>query len=102
MAILMLAERNKLSLDDPLVKFFPDLPSADRNIKIRHLLNHTSGIINYESLIPDTQTVQVLDKDSGRDLTAATMALIIFEEEKKTPKLGIAGLRKIIQTGQIG
>jgi polyhydroxyalkanoate synthesis regulator protein len=45
--------------------------------------------------------IQVLHKDTGADLTTATMALIIFEEEKRGAKLGIAGLRKIIQTGQI-
>jgi CubicO group peptidase (beta-lactamase class C family) len=63
MAVLILAEQKKLSLDDPLVKFFPDLPPSDRAIKIRHLLNHTSGIVDYESLMPDSQTVQILDKE---------------------------------------
>jgi CubicO group peptidase (beta-lactamase class C family) len=63
MAILILAEQKKLSLDDLLIKFFPDLPPSDRGIRIRHLLNHTSGIIDYESLMPDSQTVQVLDRD---------------------------------------
>ncbi|MGH2568154.1 MAG: serine hydrolase domain-containing protein [Bacteroidota bacterium] len=62
-AILILAERKKLSLDDPLAKFFPRLPSRVHGIKIRHLLNHTSGIVDYESLMPDTQSVQVLDRD---------------------------------------
>ena len=45
--------------------------------------------------------VQVLHKDTGRDLTAATMALILFEEERRGPRLEVAGLRKIIQTGRI-
>jgi CubicO group peptidase (beta-lactamase class C family) len=33
------------------------------NVTIRHLLNHTSGIVDYEDLIPESATVQVLDKD---------------------------------------
>ena len=43
MAILKLAEDGKLSLDDLVTKFFPNHPNA-KNITVRHLLNHTSGI----------------------------------------------------------
>ena len=43
--------------------------------------------------------VKVVDNTTRADLTTATLAQIIFEEEKKTPKLTVAGLRKIIQTG---
>ncbi|MBI4429124.1 MAG: beta-lactamase family protein [Ignavibacteriales bacterium] len=63
LAVLMLAEDKKLSLDDFIIKYFPSLPASDKEIRIRHLLNHTSGIIDYEPLIPDSQTMQVLDKD---------------------------------------
>jgi CubicO group peptidase (beta-lactamase class C family) len=45
-SVLQLAERGKLSLDDPLSKYLPDVPgaeSADR-ITIRQLLTHTSGL----------------------------------------------------------
>jgi D-alanyl-D-alanine carboxypeptidase len=41
---LKLAEENILSLDDPLSKWLPEYPHVDRNITIRQLLNHTSGI----------------------------------------------------------
>lgn len=63
MSILLLAERGKLSLDDKLTTFFSDFPSYGKEITVRHLLNHTSGLVDYESLIPDSQTVQVLDAD---------------------------------------
>jgi polyhydroxyalkanoate synthesis repressor PhaR len=43
--------------------------------------------------------VKVTDYVSGADLTAQTMAQIIFEEEKKSPRIGTDILRKIIQTG---
>ena len=59
----ILLEQKKLSLDDPIVKYFPELPPSYRPVKLRHLLDHTSGIVDYESLMPDSQTVQVLDKD---------------------------------------
>jgi CubicO group peptidase (beta-lactamase class C family) len=63
MSILMLSERGTLSLDEKLTDFFPDFPSYGKEITVRHLLNHTSGLVDYESLIPDSQTVQVLDAD---------------------------------------
>ncbi|HJU25851.1 MAG TPA: serine hydrolase domain-containing protein, partial [Rhodanobacteraceae bacterium] len=41
-AILLLQQQGKLSLDDPVAKFFPDLTEA-RRVTIRELLSHTSG-----------------------------------------------------------
>ena len=43
--------------------------------------------------------IQVLSKDTGADLTAATMALILFEEEKRSPRLPVEALRRIIRNG---
>jgi polyhydroxyalkanoate synthesis repressor PhaR len=43
--------------------------------------------------------VRVLSHDTQEDLTAATLAQIIFEEEKRAPKLPIEGLRRIIRNG---
>jgi CubicO group peptidase (beta-lactamase class C family) len=45
-AILLLAERGKLGLDDKLSRFLPDFPRSDE-ISIRQLLNHTTGLHNY-------------------------------------------------------
>ena len=45
-AILRLAEKEKLALDDPLARFFPDFPGAEK-ITLRHLLTHTSGLHSY-------------------------------------------------------
>lgn len=44
-AILMLIERGKIALDDPLAKFAPEFPNADK-ITIRQLLLHRSGVPN--------------------------------------------------------
>jgi D-alanyl-D-alanine carboxypeptidase len=43
-AILLLAEEGRLSLDDPLTRFFPDYPTGDRTVTVEQLLGHTSGI----------------------------------------------------------
>src|SRR5262249_54574774 len=45
-AILMLAEQGKLSLDDPVARFVPDLTRA-KEITIRQVLSHTSGYQDY-------------------------------------------------------
>ncbi|HEX3355506.1 MAG TPA: serine hydrolase domain-containing protein [Tepidisphaeraceae bacterium] len=43
-AVMMLVEEGKLHLDDPLSKYLDGTPQAWKNITIRNLLNHTSGI----------------------------------------------------------
>jgi len=48
-AILMLMEQGKLSLQDPLSKYIADYPKGDQ-ITIHHLLIHTSGIKSYTSI----------------------------------------------------
>ncbi len=45
-AILLLAQQDKLSLDDPLAKWFARLGEASR-VTLRQLLTHTSGIRDY-------------------------------------------------------
>ncbi len=63
MAILMLIDRGQLKLETTLKEIFPKFPDYGKNIKIKNLLQHTSGLIDYEDLISDTVTVQVKDKD---------------------------------------
>lgn len=63
MSVLMLSEKGKLSLDDKLHKFFPDFPAYGRDIRIRNLLTHTSGLMDYEDLIPENMKLQLHDKD---------------------------------------
>jgi CubicO group peptidase (beta-lactamase class C family) len=63
MSILILADRKKLSLDEPLTAFFPEFPSYGKQITVRHLLGHTSGLLDYEDLIPEGTTIPVLDRD---------------------------------------
>ena len=46
-AVMLLVEDGKLSLADNLTKFFPDAPDSWREITVRHLLNHTSGLREY-------------------------------------------------------
>jgi CubicO group peptidase (beta-lactamase class C family) len=49
MTIMTLFEEGKLNFDDPLNKYIPDLPYP--GITIRHLLNHTSGLPDYQEVM---------------------------------------------------
>jgi D-alanyl-D-alanine carboxypeptidase len=48
-AILRLADQGFLSIDDPLSRWEPWIPGSER-ILLRHLLNMTSGLVNYTDL----------------------------------------------------
>lgn len=50
-AVMILVQENKLSLDDKISKYFPDVPAAWKDITIWHLLTHTSGLGDYPSEI---------------------------------------------------
>ena len=43
-AVLLLARDGKLSLDDPVHKYLPELPSPAAAVTIRQMLNHTAGL----------------------------------------------------------
>ena len=64
MGILLLEKDQQLSLEDPIGKYLPELPArVGSRIRIRHLLTHSSGLQDYETLIPLGQSTQVLDAD---------------------------------------
>ncbi|MFL6843215.1 MAG: serine hydrolase domain-containing protein [Sphingomicrobium sp.] len=46
MALLLLEDESKLSLDDPVAKYLPGISGGDR-IKLRQLLSHTSGLQDF-------------------------------------------------------
>ena len=62
-SVLLLAEDGRLKLDDPIKRYFPTLPAAANAITIRHLLTHTSGLIDYEDVMDPADTRQVHDAD---------------------------------------
>ena len=49
-AILLLARDRKLSLDDPVRRYLPEVPEYGTPLTIRHMLNHTSGLRDWGSL----------------------------------------------------
>jgi CubicO group peptidase (beta-lactamase class C family) len=44
MAVVLLESDGKLSINDDIHKYLPELPDYGQKITIRNLLNHTSGV----------------------------------------------------------
>lgn len=61
--ILLLKQDGKLRLQDRVRKWLPELPASDDTITLYQLLTHTSGLIDYEDLIPPNRTSQLNDAD---------------------------------------
>ena len=59
--ILLLSERGKLSLDDRVRRWLPELNAAHDAVTIRQLLDHSGGLIDYEDLMPADATDQISD-----------------------------------------
>ena len=76
MGIMILKERNKLSYDDKIMKYFPEFPAYGKDITVRNLLNNISGMPNYEAFA---------NKDN---LTNAEILKIIEEREVSDANIG--------------
>ena len=66
--IMLLVHDGKLHYDDHLTDIFPEFPAYGKSITIRNLLNHTSGLPDYEDILmqqypntADDQIPQILD-----------------------------------------
>jgi CubicO group peptidase (beta-lactamase class C family) len=68
-SILLLEERGKLRLDDPIKKHVPDVPAAWDTITIFNLLTHSSGIPNFTSL-PAYKTLKLEDTPVAKTIVA--------------------------------
>lgn len=64
MGLVLLEKENKISFDDPAGRYLPELPSdIGNNVLIRHLITHSSGIIDYEEIMDQSVETQLLDAD---------------------------------------
>jgi CubicO group peptidase (beta-lactamase class C family) len=50
-AVAMLAQQGKLSLDDDIRKWIPEVPNFGKTITVRNLIHHTSGLRDYFGLL---------------------------------------------------
>jgi len=77
MAILLLQQEGKLSLDDNVRKYIPELPKLKKPITIRHLLTHTSGYRDYGTLfvISGISESDITDKEDALEIICAQKSL---------------------------
>jgi CubicO group peptidase (beta-lactamase class C family) len=66
-ALVLLQQDGKLSLGDPVRKYIPELPDYGSPLTIRHLLNHTSGIRDWGTVMSLTGAGRG-DRVIGQDL----------------------------------
>jgi CubicO group peptidase (beta-lactamase class C family) len=62
-AILTLVQAGRVRLDDKLSTVLPNVPSYARDVTVRHLLGHTSGVPDYEPLLGSDDGPQIHDRD---------------------------------------
>ncbi|APU39024.1 serine hydrolase domain-containing protein [Streptomyces sp. TN58] len=72
-AVLLLAVRHRLSLDDPLSDFLDDPPAWTREVTLGDLMRHTSGIPDYQDLL-EAEGVGVTDPAGQSQAIAAVLA----------------------------
>jgi CubicO group peptidase (beta-lactamase class C family) len=89
MAIMLLVHDGKLRYEETLTEIFPDFPAYGKTITVRNLLNHTSGLPDYEDLmdaaektkgpiwspqkqIQDAEVLELLKKENARKFAPGT------------------------------
>ncbi len=82
-AILLLVEEGRLALDEGVRTWLPTLPDAAAGITLRHLLTHTSGLLDYEDLIPAQRSSQLHDADV-LELLASERSDVFRSRERAT------------------
>jgi CubicO group peptidase (beta-lactamase class C family) len=77
-ALVLLQQDGKLSIDDPVRKYIPELPDYGAPLTIRHLLNHTSGIRDWGTVMSLTgagRGDRVVSQDLALDVITHQRAL---------------------------
>ena len=77
-ALVLLQQDGKLSLDDPVRKYIPELPDYGSPLTIRHMLNHTSGLRDWGTVMSLTgagRGERVINQDLALDVITHQRAL---------------------------
>ena len=78
MAIMILEEQDQLSYEDTLAKFIPELPYRD--VTVRQMLTHTSGLPDYSSLMEDSWDVENKDSPERRIASNADVLQMLIDQ----------------------
>jgi CubicO group peptidase (beta-lactamase class C family) len=97
MSILQLIAKGELSLETTLIDTFPDFPEYGKNITIKHLLQHTSGLQDYEGLEDKDRVAQLKDKDVLQTMKDVDHGYFIPGDEHRYSNSGYGVLTQIIE-----
>nr|WP_240510106.1 serine hydrolase domain-containing protein [Virgibacillus profundi] len=92
-AILQLIDNGEIRLDDPVAYFLPEFAqNGKENIRLRHLLTHTSGLPSHKQYyLEDLTTEEVIQRIYSEELSASTGSNVIYSD------LGLMMLYKVIE-----
>jgi CubicO group peptidase (beta-lactamase class C family) len=76
-AVMMLVEEGKVGLDDPIRKYLDGMPDAWKDVTVRRLLTHTSGIKGYTEL-PGFDKMTVLPTTPAGIVKAVSAEPLLF------------------------
>src|SRR5262252_4842471 len=102
--IMLLVRDGKLHYDDHLTDIFPEFPGYGKSITIRNLLNHTSGLPDYEDILmkqypntPPDQIPQILDAGVLKSLEQQTAGQFAAGSKWQYSNSGYATLAMIVE-----
>jgi len=75
--IAILAREGKVSLDDDVRKYIPEIPGYEKPVTIKHLIYHTSGLRDY------TAVLELAGFRSGLDSSNSSDALAVIYRQKR-------------------
>jgi len=96
-AIMLLVADGLLSLDTELRSLYPDFNGYADGITIRHLLQHQSGLQDYESMLSEDATEQVHDRDVLAMMASAEESYFAPGSEYRYSNTGYAVLAMIVE-----
>ncbi len=77
-AVMLLVRDGRLRYEDALTDVFPEFPDYGRGITVRHLLQHTSGLPDYEDLMPAPDPAVPVERAQIDD--AGVLALLMAQK----------------------
>ena len=80
-ALLLLEQQGKLNLDDPVVKYLPELSASAQGVTLRHLVHHTGGLRDYIELL----TMKGRGDGDGATIHEAVLALARQTKPNEAP-----------------
>ena len=82
LAVALLEEKNLVSREDNLKKYFPEFGNWSKKIKVKHLIHHLSDLPDYMSLCSDQITAKKVENSDVIEFLAKTKKMEINPGKK--------------------